>query len=89
MSVLKIDLNTGAKIEILTTFNTYGEITRSFIFAPSISSFVLPQADFLSPSRNVSIWRISVQGPTSRTVLTGAHASGESRHFLFFCSSFF
>ena len=76
MSVLKVDLNTGAKTEILTTFDTYGEITRSFIFAPAIASFVLPQADFLSAAQNVSIWRISVQGPTTQTVLTGVQPTG-------------
>ena len=86
MSVLKIDLNTGAKTgdiilvscfslslfhfrvtEILTSFNTYGEITRSFIFAPSLAAFLLPQADFLSPpDLNVSLWRIGENSKKER-----------------------
>ncbi len=70
LSILKIDLNTGDKTETLTSFNTNGEIVRSFVFAPKIGSFVLPQTNFLSTTMNVSIWKIGVNGSTTQVALS-------------------
>jgi hypothetical protein len=54
-AVLKIDLSTGKKTEIRTSFNDYGETVRSFVWASSLSSFVLPQTNYLNAGLNVSL----------------------------------
>jgi hypothetical protein len=66
----------GGETEILTSFNTYGEITRSFVFAPEVGLFLLPQTNYLDPSLNVSLWRIGVNGSTSQVGLSPSTPTG-------------
>ncbi len=42
LSILHIDLSTGKKTEIVTSFQDYGELSRSWAWAAQTATFYLP-----------------------------------------------